>query len=80
MLRKCTSCNKIFAMKLIEKKLTQTEDIKVLEVLTEPNLKGEIQTKMERFVPGERKTYELTYQCRFCGEQHIRILHKIKKK
>lgn len=80
MLRKCINCHRIFAMKLIGKKLTQTEDVKVLEVLTQPNLKGEIEAKVERFVPGERKTYELTYQCRFCGAQHSKVLYKSKKK
>lgn len=72
MFGKCTQCNKIFAMKKIEKKLVRQEDIKVLETLTQPHLKGEIQTMVERFVPGERKFYEITYTCRFCGAEQTK--------
>ena len=80
MLRKCMNCHRIFGLKLVEKKLIKKEDVDVVEILTEPNLKGEIMTKVERFVPGEQETYELTYQCRFCGEKHKKILCKSKKK
>ncbi len=79
MFKKCLSCGRMFAMKKIEKKLVKEEKIQILETLTEPNLKGEIQIKSERFVPGEVKVYEIVYKCRFCGNQKSKSKQKRRK-
>lgn len=76
MFRKCTECNKFFAMKKQGKSLVAKERVNVLETLTQPHLKGEIQPMVESFVPGERKTYEITYVCRFCGARQTKLLYK----
>ncbi len=76
MFRKCAECNRIFAMKVYDKKLVDKERVNVLETLTQPHLKGEIQPMVERFVPGERRTYETTYICRFCGAKQTKLLYK----
>ena len=76
MFRKCTKCNKLFAMKTQEKSLVGKEKVNIVETLTQPHLKGEIQPMVERFVPGERKTYEITYVCRFCGARQTKLLYK----
>lgn len=79
MFGKCSECGKIFAMKRLEKNLVKEENIEVIETLTQPNPKGEIQTMVERFVPGELKVYEIVYKCRFCGTQKTRIKQKKRK-
>lgn len=79
MFGKCSECGKMFAMKRVEKKLVKKEKIEVIETLTQPNLKGEIQTMSERFVPGEVKVYEIVCKCRFCGTQKTRIKQKKRK-
>lgn len=63
-------------MKKVAKKLVSQEDINIAETLTQPHLSGEIQAAEERFVPGERRFYEITYECRFCGAQQTRSVSK----
>ncbi|MBQ2932951.1 MAG: hypothetical protein IJE62_09010 [Clostridia bacterium] len=79
MFKKCLKCGRIFAMKKVEKKLVKEEQTQILETLTEPNLRGEIHIKSERFVPGKVKVYETIYKCRFCGEQKSRLTQKRRK-
>lgn len=76
MLGKCLGCNKLFAMKKIEKKLVKQEDVEILETLTQPHPSGEIQTMEERFVLGKRNVYKITYSCRLCGAQHSKYVYK----
>ena len=77
---RCSECGKFFAMKKLGKKFVRTEDVNVLEVLYQPHLKGTIQTMVERFTPGERKVYEITYVCRFCGEKHTKLIYRNSRK
>ncbi len=79
MFGKCLECGRLFAMKKVEKNLVKQEKTQILETLTEPNLKGEMQIKSERFVPAEIKIYEIIYKCRFCGEQKSKIKQKRRK-
>lgn len=79
MFGKCPECNRLLAMKRTEKKLVRQEDVEVLETLTQPDLKGGIQTAIERFVPGERNFYKITYACRFCGAEQTKSVWKDKK-
>ncbi len=74
--KKCAECNKIFAMKLNEEKLVGKEKINILETLTQPHLKGGIDTVVKGFVPGERRTYESVYICRFCGAKQTKFSYK----
>lgn len=76
----CCECKRIFAMKKFGEELVRTENVNVVEVLYQPHPKGEIQTMVERFTPGERKTYEITYACRFCGAKHTKFTYKVTKK
>ena len=81
MIRKCPECDKLFALKKIGKKFIGKENINMAETLTQPHLKGEIQTMVERMVPGEKKVFEITYVCRFCGAKKTKFAYKnIKKK
>lgn len=77
---KCFECNRMFAMKKHGKELVRTEDSNSAEVLYQMNIKGEMQTMGERFAPGERKTYETTYVCRFCGAKHTKFTYRYIKK
>lgn len=76
----CSECKRIFAMKKLSKNLVRTEDVNVVEVLYQPHPKGEIQTIGERFAPGKREVYEITYVCRFCGAKHTKFAYKDTKK
>lgn len=67
-------------MKKLSKELVRTEDVNVVEVLYQPHLKGTIQTMVERFTPGKRKVYEITYECRFCGAKHTRLTYRNSRK
>ncbi len=67
--RRCETCGKWFAMKETEKTLVGKEDIKIFERLTQPHLKGQVEKVVDRFVPGERFFYDVTYRCRFCGAE-----------
>ncbi|MBE7030616.1 MAG: hypothetical protein E7409_04210 [Ruminococcaceae bacterium] len=80
MLGRCPECNKLFAMKKTGKKPSREEDIQILETLTQPHPKGEIQIMVEHFVPGKRTFYELTHQCRYCGYRQIKTICKDTKR
>lgn len=81
MLRKCPECKKCFALKKIGKNFVGKEDINMAETLTQPHLKGEIQTMAERMVPGEKRVFEITYECKFCKTKKTKFAYKnIKKK
>ncbi len=79
-LRRCKSCKKWFAMKETEKNLVGKEDIQVFERLTQPHVKGAVEKMVDRFVPGERLFYEVTYRCRFCGAEEKESVFKDVKK
>lgn len=76
MLARCLKCRKVFAMKRKEKKLVRQEEINILEQLTQPHPRGEIQKMVERFVLGERKVYEITSVCRFCGDVRVKTVYE----
>ena len=81
MIRKCSECNKFFGLKKTGRKFVGKEEIKMAETLTQPHPKGEIQTMVERMVPGETRVYEISYECRFCGARKTKFVYKnIKKK
>lgn len=81
MFRKCSECKKFFALKKTGRKFIGKEDINMAEILTQPHLKGEIQTMVERMVPGEKRVFEITYECKFCKAKKTKFAYKnIKKK
>ncbi len=81
MIRKCPECSRLFGLKKIGRKFIGKEDINMAETLTQPHLKGEMQTMVERMVPGEKRVYEITYECKFCGAKKKKVAYKnIKKK
>ncbi len=76
----CNGCNRFFVMKKESVTLLQNEEASILKVLHEPNLRGELMTKHQMFVDGERKTYEIVYVCRHCGnKQSEKIVKNIEK-
>jgi len=80
MLRKCPLCNRLSFAKKIGKEFVREENIKMVETLTEPGFRGEINTKVERLVPGKRLFYNMSYLCRRCGKQYTKSVWKDSKK
>lgn len=63
---RCPACKKIDAL-MITRKLINEENISIKVQLENRNNSGEIVGHSERYIPGVRKTYEITYECKFCG-------------
>lgn len=63
---RCPACKKIDAL-MITRKLINEEDISIKVQLENRNNSGEIEGHSEQYIPGVRKTYEITYECKFCG-------------
>lgn len=63
---RCPACKKIDAL-MITRKLINEEDISIKVQLENKNNSGEIAGHSEQYIPGVRKTYEITYECKFCG-------------
>ena len=63
---RCPACKKINAL-MITRKLINEEDISIKVQLENRNNSGEIVGHSEQYIPGVRKTYEITYECKFCG-------------
>ncbi len=79
--RKCPECGRYLALKKVGKNFIGKEEINMAETLTQPHPKGEIQTMAERMVPGEKRVFEITYECRFCNAKKTKFVYKnIKKK
>ena len=79
-LRRCKNCGRWFAMKMTEKKLIRKEEAQIFERLTQPHLKGGIDTSVERYVSGERHFYDITYVCKNCGAQEKETIFENVKK
>ena len=77
---RCSECKALFALKKQEVNIARKEDVKILESLTQPTLKGEIETMVDRFVLGERIFYETQYVCRRCGAKTAKTTWKDIKK
>lgn len=63
---RCPACRKIDAL-MITRKLINEENISIKVQLENRNNSGEIVGHSEQYIPGVRKTYEITYECKFCG-------------
>ena len=63
---RCPACKKIDAL-MITRKLINEENISIKVQLENRNNSGEIVGHSEQYIPGVRKTYEITYECKFCG-------------
>lgn len=63
---RCPACKKIYAL-MITRKLINEENISIKVQLENRNNSGEIVGHSEQYIPGVRKTYEITYECKFCG-------------
>ena len=77
---RCSECKALFSLKKQGVNIARKEDVKILESLTQPTLKGEIETMVDRFVPGERIFYETQYVCRRCGAKTTKTTWKDIKK
>lgn len=65
--RKCMACKRWDAMFLFNTDLLAEQDIHVPIESAHRNISGEYVGSHEQYVPGKRKTYCNTYQCRYCG-------------
>ena len=63
---RCPACKKIDAL-MITRKIINEEDISIKVQLENRNNSGEIVGHSEQYIPSVRKTYEITYECKFCG-------------
>lgn len=63
---RCPACKKIDAL-MITRKLINEENISIKVQLENRNNSGKIVGHSEQYIPGVRKTYEITYECKFCG-------------
>ena len=61
MFKKCPECNRISFARKLGKEFMREENVEIVETLTEPGFRGEINTKVERLVPGKRMVYDITY-------------------
>ncbi len=77
---RCPQCKAVFSLKKESENIVAREDIQILESLTQPTLKGELERMLDRYVPGDRIFYETVYVCRRCGAKCVRNSHKDIKK
>ena len=68
---RCPKCKKFFAMKEIERNLISEEKISKMENHKTYNKKGEVTGSHDVRVYGTRKTYDVKYVCKKCGDTKI---------
>ena len=73
---KCPTCKKRFALKRIEKELDRSERISILQEVKTRNRNGNVVGTQEQYIPGTRRTYEIHYVCKNCGEDCYRQYEK----
>ncbi len=69
---KCHACKRWNALKLLKTEVLKQEKISVLVELKQRNLNREVTGTQDQYIPGKRKTYQDTYQCKYCGNLEIR--------
>lgn len=69
---KCHACKRWNALKLLKTEVLKQEKISVLVELEQRNLNREVTGTQDQYIPGKRKTYQDTYQCKYCGNLEIR--------
>ena len=69
---KCHACKRWNALKLLKTEILKQEKISVLVELKQRNLNREVTGTQDQYIPGKRKTYQDTYQCKYCGNLEIR--------
>ena len=69
---KCHVCKRWNALKLLKTEILKQEKISVLVELKQRNLNREVTGTQDQYIPGKRKTYQDTYQCKYCGNLEIR--------
>jgi len=69
---RCSECKKWGAMRRVDSQLLRTETISVLVETKRRNLDGNVVGSQDQYIPGTRKVYSDTYQCKFCGAQYKR--------
>ena len=69
---KCHACKRWNALKLLKTEILKQEKISVLVELKQRNMNREVTGTQDQYIPGKRKTYQDTYQCKYCGNLEIR--------
>lgn len=70
---KCHACKHWNALKLLKTEVLKQEKISVLVELEQRNLNREVTGTHDQYIPGNRKTYQDTYKCKYCGNLEIRM-------
>lgn len=65
--QRCPKCKRFFGMKYIRIELIQEEEISIKVKNEIKNSMGHVTGTSEQYIPGKRKVYEETYQCKHCG-------------
>lgn len=73
---RCPNCKKFSAMEDVDKEIIKTEQISKLEELKIRDKSGNIIGSQEHRIYGEKVTYEITRQCKYCGYTEKRIEYK----
>lgn len=71
--RKCLNCRTLFALKKLETKQYNSEDIQIKVENEIKNNLGEKTGTQEQWVNGERVFYKTKYECKVCGQIHYSV-------
>ena len=67
---KCKKCKKMYAMVYKGEKCIEDKDISVVvENETRSEYDGRITARTQQHIPGKRKSYLITYVCKYCGDE-----------
>lgn len=75
----CPTCKKKFALKEIQTFTIDEKDISILTELKTKNIKGDVISTSEQYIPGKRITYRTDYKCKYCGKGCYSTYTKDKK-
>lgn len=70
---RCLACKRWGAVRIFKTELLKQEDISVRMELEHRNFNGQVTGTHDQYIPGKRKTYRDTYQCRYCGNLETRV-------
>lgn len=73
---KCQACKRWGALVLSQTELAEQENISVLMETERRDSQGYVVGHQDQYIPGKRKTYLHTYQCKHCGNLENRTQTK----
>lgn len=66
---KCPECKKIYALKTVDKRLVDEQQISVKQSNEIRNNVGKVTGTYDQMVPGKRRIYEVDKVCKYCGKR-----------